>query len=193
MPARKNRSKSKQIKKPSRLNILTATLLIGGAVLVLAGGLKQYLTVRSLTPGEAVNQGVMIASVAAKPIEMQIADKVAVTIEGVKPAAGNWPVSPVGANYVLNSAQLGEAGNLIIYGHNRKQILGGLKQVAVGDRVRLTDQYGKEWVYRVVKTFAVSPGETKWLEPTDTPVLTIYTCTGWLDSQRLIVRAIPTL
>ena len=35
----------------------------------------------------------------------------------------------------------------------------------------------------------VGPGETGLLKPTDEHVLTMYTCTGILDSKRLVVRA----
>jgi len=37
------------------------------------------------------------------------------------------------------------------------------------------------------------PSDTTYLLPTKVEILTLYTCTGFLDSKKLIVRAMPAV
>jgi sortase (surface protein transpeptidase) len=34
------------------------------------------------------------------------------------------------------------------------------------------------------------PNQTEYLAPSKEDILTLYTCTGWADSKRLVVRAV---
>ena len=186
MPAVKNKNKRKKGNRN-----LTAALLIGGAVLVLMGLVKQIAYNRALAP-LAVKEGKEQVGMAdLVPKRMMIGDKINISLDEAALIGNKWTVSPVNGTYLINSARLGEVGNMIIYGHNRKQILGNLRQLKGGDRIVLYDAAGKTWPYRVVKTLTINPAEAFWLQNTDTPMLTVYTCTGLLDSKRLIVRAVP--
>jgi len=46
-----------------------------------------------------------------------------------------------------------------------------------------------KFVIQMVST--VAPYQTDLLAPTTGPVLTLYTCTGFLDTQRLVITATP--
>lgn len=159
--------------------------------MVLLGLVRQMVYNRALAPVEV--EGGMEWNVAAAgiPKKLVIGDKVDISLDEAVLTGKVWQVSPTNGSYLMNSARLGKVGNMIIYGHNRKPILGNLKQVKVGEEIKLFDVMGKEWPYRVVKTVVVNPKDTSWLQETDIPTLTVYTCTGLLDSQRLIVRAVP--
>lgn len=102
---------------------------------------------------------------------------------------GRWSVSNTVATYLNSSARLGNKGNVIIYGHNRKKIMANLHKVKVNDVILVTDEQGELWRYQVQQVVRVNPVEVSWLQETAEPVLTIYTCAGFMDSERLIVRA----
>lgn len=102
-----------------------------------------------------------------------------------------WTVSADSASYLLQSARPGEGGNIIIYGHNTRPILGNIRALKGNETITLTTEDGTEHLYRVDSLTEVAPNQTQLLQPTDTEVLTIYTCSGIFDSQRFIVRALP--
>lgn len=91
----------------------------------------------------------------------------------------------------LQSALPGENGNIILYGHNLNTIFGYLMDTKIGAivNIRMTD--GSLHRYTVTETQVVAPSQTQLLAPTTHEVLTLYTCTGLLDSLRFVVRAIP--
>ena len=104
---------------------------------------------------------------------------------------GAWTVSATSANHVIQSALPGENGNIIIYGHNLNTIFGYLMNIQVGSIVNLRNSDGSLHIYTVTSTEYVNPNQTELLAPTTNEVLTLYTCTGLLDSLRFVVRAVP--
>jgi LPXTG-site transpeptidase (sortase) family protein len=108
------------------------------------------------------------------------------------------------AGYWRNSAPLNEIGNTVIVGHNvpgAGAVFYGLDRAQAGDEVRLTDQFGAEYVYRVAESAIVqiegAPPEeaqraSEYTRPTDDQRLTLVTChPDIMCSQRLIVIARP--
>lgn len=114
-----------------------------------------------------------------------------ISIQSSSVINNQWQVSDHIANHLLNSSSPGEKGNIIIYGHNKKDIFGKLKELTEGDQIILHTEDGSLYTYRIVEQRVVSPTEVSILQQTETETLTIYTCIGLLDSQRLIIRAIP--
>jgi LPXTG-site transpeptidase (sortase) family protein len=104
---------------------------------------------------------------------------------------GVWQVTDGVANHLATSARPGEGSNIVVYGHNQWSVLGGLQAVQIGDEIKLTLETNEVKVYQVVSTQVVSPDEVKWVMPTAQEILTIYTCAGWWDNQRLVVQAQP--
>jgi sortase (surface protein transpeptidase) len=102
---------------------------------------------------------------------------------------GKWENSNHGVSYLVNSAIPGEVGNSIMYGHNWSSILGKLKDVQPNDLVTVQFESGKEKQFLVEYVFEVKPSQVDILGPTDYPRLTIYTCSGFLDRNRLVVVA----
>lgn len=105
--------------------------------------------------------------------------------------AGEWSVTQDGANYANGSARPGQAGNIVIYGHNTSSVFGPLRNATIGQSVMLTDTAGSTHRYRISGIAIVGEGDTALLAPTSTETLTLYTCAGRHDSQRLVVRAVP--
>jgi len=104
---------------------------------------------------------------------------------------GIWQVSDKGVSHLNLSANLGDNGNIVIYGHNKKNILGSMRFIKTGSQIYLKDEESKVYKYRVVENKVVSPKAIEYVLPKEKETLTIYTCTGFADSMRFIVIAEP--
>jgi LPXTG-site transpeptidase (sortase) family protein len=102
-----------------------------------------------------------------------------------------------GVVHYYGTAMPGEVGNTFITGHssnfwwvkgNYNYIFVNLDKLAVGDQAKIYNN-GKKYVYAVSEIKTVDPTDTTVLGQTDTPVLTLMTCTppgtNW---KRLIVK-----
>ena len=105
---------------------------------------------------------------------------------------GIWEISETMASYLASSGKIGQSGNVVIYGHNKTSIFGSLTKVKVGDKITLKSEKGNLYDYQVEEISTVKPTEVSVIAPTSYEVLTVYTCTGILDSKRLVIRATPT-
>lgn len=106
---------------------------------------------------------------------------------------GNWTISDTEASYLSQSAKPGEKGNIIIYGHNKRSIMGNIRALKGNELITLTTKSGSVHQYKVEKLIEVNPDQTEYLEPTQEETLTLYTCSGFLDSKRFIVQAKPII
>jgi LPXTG-site transpeptidase (sortase) family protein len=105
---------------------------------------------------------------------------------------GHWQTTPSGVSYLTISARPGQSGNSIFYGHNWPRLLGGLKKIKPGSVIVVyTSADHFPVVFRVAQVKTVSPNDVSILASTDRPQLTLYTCIGFSDSQRLVVIAYP--
>lgn len=102
---------------------------------------------------------------------------------------GTWQVADYAAGYLHATALPGQRGNTVLAGH------AGLHGAVFRDLGALTpgvdlfvDAAGWRYHYRVRGSISVWPTQTEVLAQTETPVLTLMTCTNW-DTQRLVVVA----
>jgi LPXTG-site transpeptidase (sortase) family protein len=102
---------------------------------------------------------------------------------------GQWQTSRKGVSYLLNGVRPGEKGNAIFYGHNWPNLLGSLNRVKPGDSIQIVNLDGQTKTFTVSTVQEVTPNDTSVLSQTTDKRLTIYTCTGFLDSKRLVVVA----
>ena len=102
---------------------------------------------------------------------------------------GVWKISYQGASHLDKSADPGEGGNLVIYGHNKNLLFGPIRRLKEGDLIEITNENGTLYTYRVVKTVITTPDDIEYVLPKSEEILTLYTCTGLLDSKRHIVLA----
>lgn len=112
-------------------------------------------------------------------------------IESSEIIDGIWQVSETGASHLISSAYPGEPSNIVLYGHNRKHLFSNLDVAQLGDTVTLTTADGKMYLYKITAKQIVKPSEIDVVLPTTHEVLTVYTCTGFLDSLRLVITAEP--
>jgi len=93
--------------------------------------------------------------------------------------------------HIEDTALPGTDGNSGIAGH-RDGFFRGIKDIAIDDAIEIETRHGKE-VYRVQRTWVVSPDDTSVLDATPTPSLTLVTCYPFYyvgpAPQRFIVRA----
>ena len=93
--------------------------------------------------------------------------------------------------FIEGTARPGTDGNLGIAGH-RDGFFRGLKDIAPGDRIELDTMQGTD-VYRVERTWVVTPEDVSVLDPTSTRTLTLVTCYPFYfvgsAPNRFIVRA----
>jgi LPXTG-site transpeptidase (sortase) family protein len=112
------------------------------------------------------------------------------TIYGAKIIDNNWETTTRGISYLSDSPVPGEKGNSILYGHNWPSLLGNLTKIKTGDKINVTMDNGEERIFIVKFTYEVNPNQTQILNPTNDRRITIYTCTGFLDSKRFVVTAL---
>lgn len=102
-----------------------------------------------------------------------------------------WETTSHGVSFLTQSAKPGDAGNSVYYGHNWGSILGNLTKVKPKDIIEITMNNGKKYAYEVEYTATVDPTQTSVIENVGDTRLTIYTCTGFLDTKRFVVVAKP--
>ena len=101
-----------------------------------------------------------------------------------------WPTTDFGASYLTSSPLPGDKGNSIIYAHNWISLFGKLRNAKIGDKVVITypDHIKKTFV--IEYTSIVTPNESSILAPSKDRRITMYTCTGFLDTKRFVAVAI---
>lgn len=167
-------------------------LIVLGLLLIALWGLHRFLYNRSLSLSDALIASYKAARTqVAYPVHITVGTKINIPIVEETVVDGSLQVSPTRANHLLASALPGENGNVIIYGHNLNTIFGYLVDAQVGDPVTVITDDGVLHTYKISEINIVDPSQTSLLAPTTSEVLTLYTCTGLLDSLRFVARAIP--
>ncbi len=193
-----NRNKAKKSEKKNSgkgrlLSLLPEFLIVFGVLSVLYSTSHTYFRNRALQ----INQAVVAQydepheDTSKVPVHIKIPWYVDIPVQKEVYDNGDWTISAATASYLAQSSRPGESGNIIIYGHNKREILGNIRVLIGGEIITLTTADGTEHQYRVTETTRVEPTQVEYLQPTDEEVLTIYTCDGFMDRQRFIVRAVP--
>lgn len=125
------------------------------------------------------------------PKHITIGEHISISIVEGSYNKGDWTIPDQDAAYLTSAAIPGERGNIIVYGHNYWNIFGTLHMTQLGDIVRITTQANSQYEYRVIEVTRITTEQLEYLQPSTSEILTIYTCAGWLDSERFLVRAVP--
>lgn len=200
MPARSTRSRKKRrhTHKSAQIHTVLPTIAHGfifvGALLILIWGSHMYFRNQTLRLSEhVISQFERTQNKRALPVNISFGNTYDLFIVQAGIVDGAWSISQNHANHVRQSHAPGEEGNIIIYGHNTNRVFGSLLSVRAGEIVRISTTDGKLHTYRISQTVTVPTDQTQWLTPTAHEVLTLYTCTGFLDRLRFVVRAVPVL
>lgn len=103
---------------------------------------------------------------------------------------GKWDATLDGVSYLQTSVIPGEEGNSILYGHNWRNLLGNLTNARPGQEILIEYDDKSKAVFTIEYTAEVSPNETHILNPSEDKRITLYTCSGFLDSKRFVVVAL---
>jgi LPXTG-site transpeptidase (sortase) family protein len=132
-------------------------------------------------------------SSAQTPVLLSIpTQKINVNVDEGGIVQGEWVLSRSNALYLPSSGKLGEGYNTIIYAHNTPLLFGNLANLKKSDKIIVKDKAGKSYAYKIVSVEQVDPKNLKALYSTQKNVLTLFTCSGWADTQRTVVRGILT-
>src|SRR3990172_6081119 len=103
---------------------------------------------------------------------------------------GYWETSEDSASHGEGTANPGEKGNVVIFAHAREGFFYNLKDAKKDDVVYVMTQ-DKWYRYKISEIKTVYPNNIETVAPTDNEVLTLFTCSGFFDEKRLIVKAYP--
>lgn len=130
-------------------------------------------------------------SVGAFPKEVVITDlDIKLSVYPSKIKNNKWEATTKGVSYLVTSPVPGEAGNSIIYGHNWGNLLGALPKIKPGQKIEVVLDNNEKRTFTVEHTSVVTPDQTSILENTTDKRITLYTCTGFLDSKRFVATAV---
>lgn len=125
------------------------------------------------------------------PVEIHFLNGPQLAIEEQTLIDGEWGVAETSVSHLSTSGIPGKSGNIVLYSHNYPELFGQLKSVRIGQEFSLKTIGGTTFSYRIISKVQVDQDQVEWLQPTDNEVVTLYTCDGWRDEKRLVVRAVP--
>jgi LPXTG-site transpeptidase (sortase) family protein len=111
-----------------------------------------------------------------------------IEIKEASVSTGEWQTFDDGVSYLNISGDL-NSGNVILYAHNNNHLFGKVFQLQLGNVIQLKNETDQRF-YKVTEIFETDPKDIKQLDRQGN-LLTIYTCSGWLDSLRYFVIAEP--
>jgi len=100
-----------------------------------------------------------------------------------------WEIAEYAAGYMNGSGLPGVPGNLAMSGHAGLYgaVFANLRSLKPGADIYV-DAAGVRYRYRLRTASTVWPNQTEVLDSTETPTMTLITCTNW-DTQRLVAQA----
>ncbi len=124
-----------------------------------------------------------------KPVRVVVPDlSIDLPVEEAKIIGGYWEVFESKAGWGEGSGIPGNPGNQVIFAHARKGLFQPLEKVKNGTKVYVFTN--ENWYsYVVVDISEVYPSQKEVIEPTEDEMLTLYTCSGYQDTKRLVVTA----
>lgn len=182
------RIRKKLIGRITNLNYPTLFLALGLFFFAIWGLRELHLATRlsfNSTVNEATIQGNIIY-----PKKILIPSlSINLPVEETLIENGIWEIGKTGASHLSTSGYPGNKGNIIIYGHNTDNRLGRLNKIKKGDTINLISKNDKLFGYKVRSIEIVNPTDIEKLTAYNDETLTIYTCTGFADLKRLLIKA----
>lgn len=166
-------------------------LFVLGAILVFGGSRNSDFANYTFANEPVVIEGFSVDEVD----ELRVPKKILVPdlaidleINKAREIEGYWEVFEDSAAWGEGSGLPGEAGNQVIFAHSKEGLFLPLKDIKKEMKVYVLTK--NDWYqYKVEEIKEVFPNETQVIAPTDDETLTLYTCSGFDDSKRLIVIA----
>lgn len=175
------------------MKILSALFLFFGSFLLLFSAYLLYLRFaphpisfekipnQSYTKGKVIPSNIIIPSIGVN-----------LPIISSQLRENSWVTTTLGVSYLTSTPIPGKTGNSVFYGHNWKSLLGNLSKVKPGEKVFINFNNGQKKEFTVENTAVVDQDRMDVVKNTEDTRITIYTCTGFLDSKRFVVVAKPS-
>ena len=175
--------------KISKLSLGVALVMLG-LILILSKNTKQSLN--SSFENEPVTlRGFNNQSLAEENIPRRVIIPRLSLDLGIKKATvinGYWEVFEGVAGWGEGSGVPGTVGNQVVFAHAREGMFLPLRDVKDGEIIYILT--GDGWyAYRVTEIKEVYPNQIEVIEQTSDETLTLYTCSGFRDSMRLVVTS----
>lgn len=103
-----------------------------------------------------------------------------------------WEATTKGVSYLVTSPVPGEVGNSILYGHNWNSLLGRLPSIKPGEEIKIVYDDKTIKTFVIQYTSIVDPSAAEILASSGDSRITLYTCSGFLDSKRFVVTAVAS-
>ena len=172
------------------MNLASRILIFTGGLLLIFGG---YLIYERYNPQRLGFKNFEISQSSTSqniPIRITIpSQNIDLGIYPAKIDGNKWEATTKGVSHLSSSPIPGARGNSILYGHNWSSLLGPLSKIKVGDKIQIELSNGEKYEFTVKFTSTVSSDQTHVLSQTDDTRITLYTCTGFLDSKRFVAVA----
>lgn len=172
------------------MSIISKVFIALGVLLLVFAGL---LTYQRYNPKRLEFKNVKISHIKPSeiaPIAISIpSQNIKNSIYPAKIENNNWETTDKGVSYLASTPIPGEKGNSIFYGHNWQSVLGNLTKVKPGQEIIITLNNGELKKFTINYTSIVSPDDSHILDQSQDNRITIYTCTGFLDSKRFVAVA----
>ncbi len=176
-------------KEPKVFDFSLILIILGSILILVFAGWRIYsariLSFEGNVPETVAKEGYRPVSIKIPSVQLSLDVSEGAIVDGV------WQISKSGASHLNVSANPGEGGNTVIYGHNKNSLFGPIRWLEKGAEIELTDENGNKFKYVVSETVEVSPDKIDYVLPKNEEILTLYTCTGLFDSKRFIVIAKP--
>lgn len=178
------------------MKLLALLLVLTGILSFLASG---YLYYQRINPQRLSFETSAISSLSQKKVVSKVLpiritlpkNEIDTPIYQAEIHGTKWDMTDKGASYLVSSPLPGQLGNSIIYGHDFANIFGKLTTVKPGDKIVVFFNDGSKQNFQVKTTQTVEPTQGEILKKTAEARLTLYTCTGFLDSKRFVVVSEP--
>lgn len=179
------------------MKILSSLLIIFGIFWCLLGGYYWWLMhsptrlqFENVTPQQIEKTSLDNKTTIVQPTRVIIKDlAIDLPIYPAKIEDDIWETTYEGASYLVTSPIPGETGNSILYGHNWTSLFGNLIHAKPGEMIEIVYRDGSKKKFIIDSTQIVSPTQSDILAKSNDKRITLYTCTGFLDSKRFVVVA----
>ncbi|OGD92981.1 hypothetical protein A2697_00530 [Candidatus Curtissbacteria bacterium RIFCSPHIGHO2_01_FULL_41_44] len=166
-----------------KTNFLATFMIVVGASILVATSLvylyKNFRSPQVLTESDYSDPN------STSPVKIVIND---VGINVPVKVARNYQFSDNEAIFIRSTQNIG-TGNSVIYAHNWDGLFGRLQKVKIGDNIAVHLANGKKVNYQISQIHTVPAETVNILKATPDSRLTLFTCTGFFDKDRLVVVA----
>jgi LPXTG-site transpeptidase (sortase) family protein len=174
---------------------LLGFLIVLGLITALTGGYL-YFAGKAKSTAPVKEEPKKEISLHSKPnaVRLMISGvKIDLPVTEGKIVDGVWETTQDGVSHLDISANPGENGNIVIYGHNKRVLFGSLPYVSMGAKIKVVTEDGNEFDYKVYERKNVAATDVSIAYATPSEVLTLYTCDGPLDGKRFVLLAKPVV